>query len=184
MRVPEADTGNTDREYSAFDLARYVLKKCIDEDHPISNLQLQKILYCIQECFLKEKHRRAFSEPIEAWQFGPVVPEVYDEYRIYGGRTIVWMPDAHDNVAWKEEEDKKLIDNIVEEKRKLDPWNMVQETHKEDGAWAKIYDGGKGAYKEISIEMIKKHLLKREKPAVKKGGVRFVLQKIKELLSE
>ena len=71
-------------EYSAFDLARYVLKKCIDEDHPISNLQLQKILYYIQECFLKEKDRKAFSEPIEAWQFGPVIPKVYDEYCIYG----------------------------------------------------------------------------------------------------
>ena len=142
-------------EYSAFDLARYVLKKCIDEDHPISNLQLHKILYYIQKCFLREKKCRAFSEPVEAWQFGPVVPEVYDEYRIYGGRTIVWIPDAHDNVAWKDEKDKKLIDNIVEEKRKLDPWDMVQETHKEGGVWAKIYAGGEGAYHEIPVEMLR-----------------------------
>lgn len=149
-----------DREYSAFDLARYILKKCIDEDHPISNLQLQKILYYIQECFLKEKGRKAFSEPIEAWQFGPVVPEVYDEYRIYGGRTIVWIPDDS-SIVWKDDKDKALIDNIVEEKRKLDPWEMVQETHKEGGAWAKIYDDGRGAYKVIPIETIKEYLQKR-----------------------
>lgn len=172
-----------DREYSAFDLARYILKKCIDDENVISNLQLQKILYCIQECFLREKGHEAFSEPIEAWQFGPVVPEVYDEYRIYGGRTIVWMPDAHDNVAWKDEKDKKLIDNIVEEKRKLDPWDMVQETHKEGGAWAKIYDDGRGAYKVIPIETIKKYLQKQQKSTVNKSKVRFVLQKIKELFS-
>ncbi len=147
-------------EYSAFDLARYVLKKCIDEDHPISNLQLQKILYYIQECFLKEKDRKAFSEPIEAWQFGPVVPKVYDEYRIYGGRTIVWILDAPDNVSI-DKEDKVLIDGIVEEKRNLDPWEMVQETHKEGGAWAKIYDDGRGAYKEIPTEMIRKCPQKR-----------------------
>ena len=83
-------------EYSAFDLARYVLKKCIDEDHPISNLQLQKILYYIQESFLRENNRKAFSEPIEAWQYGPVVPKVYDKYCIYGGKTIVWIPEAPD----------------------------------------------------------------------------------------
>ena len=147
-------------EYSAFDLARYILKKCIDEDHPISNLQLQKILYYIQECFLKEKDRKAFPERIEAWQFGPVIPKVYDEYRIYGGRTIVWILDAPDNVSI-DKEDKVLIDGIVEEKRKLDPWEMVQETHKEGGAWAKIYDKGKGAYKEIPIETIKDYLGKR-----------------------
>lgn len=149
-----------DVKYSAFDLARYVLKKCIDENHPISNLQLQKILYYIQECFLKEKDRKAFPEPIEAWQFGPVVPKVYDEYRIYGGRTIVWILDASDNVSI-DKEDKVLIDGIVEEKRELDPWNMVQETHKEGGAWAKIYDKGRGAYKVIPIETIKDYLRKR-----------------------
>jgi uncharacterized phage-associated protein len=147
-------------EYSAFDLARYVLKKCIDEDHPISNLQLQKILYYIQECFLKEKDRKAFSEPIEAWQFGPVIPKVYDEYCIYGSKTIAWIPDASD-IVLKDEEDKALIDGIVEEKRNLDPWEIVQETHKEGGAWAKIYDKGKGAYKEIPIETIKDYLGKR-----------------------
>jgi uncharacterized phage-associated protein len=148
-------------EYSAFDLARYVLKKCIDEDHYISNVQLQKILYCIQESFLREKHRKAFSEPIEAWQYGPVVPKVYDKYCIYGGRTIVWIPNDPD-IVLKDEKDKALIDKIVEEKREVDPWETVQKTFKEGGAWAKVYDNGKGAYKEIPVKIMKDYLGKRE----------------------
>jgi len=172
-----------DREYSAFDLARYILKKCIDEDHPISNLQLQKILYCIQECFLREKGHEAFPESIEAWQFGPVVPKVYDECRIYGGRTIVWMSEDERNIILKDEKDKALIDGIVEEKRNIDPWDTVQLTKKELGAWAEVYDNGNGAYKEIPIETIKKYLQKQQKSTVNKSKVRFVLQKIKELFS-
>ena len=158
------------------------MKKCIDDENVICNLQLQKILYYIQECFLKEKHRKAFPEPIEAWQYGPVVPKVYDKYCIYGGKTIVWIPEAPD-VGLKDEKDKALIDGIVEEKRNIDPWDTVQLTKKELGAWAEVYDNGNGAYKEIPIETIKKYLQKQQKPTVNKSNVRFVLQKLKELFS-
>lgn len=157
-----------DAKYSAFDLARYILKKCIDENHPISNLQLQKILYCIQECFLKEKDRKAFSEPIEAWQFGPVVPEVYDEYRIYGGRTIVWMPEQ-DRAFCPDEKDKKMIDDIIETKRLIDPWDL---SHFERGVvWRAVYDNGRGAYKEIPVELIKEKYTNHQKDT--RGGLKI-----------
>ena len=34
--------------YSAMDIAKYIIDKCIDDEMPISNLQLQKILYYLQ----------------------------------------------------------------------------------------------------------------------------------------
>lgn len=58
--------------YSALDLSTYIVSKCIKDHSPISNLQLQKILYYIQKEFLKNDDI-AFSDDIEAWQFGPVV---------------------------------------------------------------------------------------------------------------
>lgn len=39
------------------------------EQHPISNLQLQKILYYVQKAFL-QSGGIAFDDDIEAWQFG------------------------------------------------------------------------------------------------------------------
>ena len=148
------------KEYKALDLAKYIVQKCIDDDCPISHLQLQKILYFIQEAFLRNGHP-AFPDPIEAWQFGSVVPIVYNKYRIYGGKTIVWIPDTFKDVSW---EDMELINGIVHEKRKLDPWEMVQETHRDGGAWAETYDEGKGRHKEIPIETIKKFLQKKQIP--------------------
>lgn len=62
--------------YAALSIARYIIDKCTKERYPISNLQLQKILYYIQREFLQQG-MKAFPEEIEAWQFGPVVPEVY-----------------------------------------------------------------------------------------------------------
>lgn len=58
-------------------LAKYIVTKCVRDCCPISNLQLQKILYFIQVDALKTTGEPAFLNNIEAWQFGPVVPEVY-----------------------------------------------------------------------------------------------------------
>ena len=55
---------------------------------PISNLQLQKILYYLQVYFIQHEGIPLFEDEIEAWQFGPVIPEVYYEYCGFGGFEI------------------------------------------------------------------------------------------------
>lgn len=136
--------------YKALELAAYVVNKCIDEHQPITNLQLQKILYYIQRDFL---HRgdTAFNDVIEAWQFGPVVPNVYYYYCGNGAMPIFVSSKG----ATIFDSDKIYIDTIVEEKRQLDPWELVEETHKEGGAWAQIYNNGAGNHQEIPIELIR-----------------------------
>lgn len=82
--------------YSALNIAKYIIDKCTRERYPVSNLQLQKILYYIQREFL-QLGTKAFSEEIEAWQFGPVVPAVYRQYAALAlclsgcGITSSWM---------------------------------------------------------------------------------------------
>ena len=41
--------------YSALELSKYIVTKCINDGKPISNLQLQKILYYIQRDFLNKE---------------------------------------------------------------------------------------------------------------------------------
>lgn len=50
-------------------------------DPTMSNLKLQKLLYFIQASSLIYLGEPAFVDKIEAWQYGPVVPSAYDEYR-------------------------------------------------------------------------------------------------------
>lgn len=136
--------------YRAIDLAKYVVKKCINDKCPISNLQLQKILYYIQRDFLKEKNTPAFNDVIEAWQFGPVVPNVYYEYCSFGSRPISWSLDDYEI----EKNDQNIINPIIEAKRSLKPWDLVAETHNPEGAWFEIYENGKGIHKEIPNQLI------------------------------
>ena len=76
--------------YRAMDLANYIVDKCIKDNVPITNLQLQRILYFIQKDFLK-RGSPAFSDYIEAWEFGPVVPNVYFCFCGFGTMPILFI---------------------------------------------------------------------------------------------
>lgn len=134
--------------YSAMQIAHYIINKCTIEGCPISNLQLQKILYYIQRSFLKVG-MCAFSDNIEAWQFGPVVREVYNNYCGFGAAKIRLIYDVN-----LREDFQRIIDPIVEEKRRLNPWDLVEDTHHPDKAWAVIYKEGMGNHRVIPNNLI------------------------------
>lgn len=136
--------------YSAVELSKYIVTKCIRDGHPISNLQLQKILYYVQKAYL-DNNSRAFIDEIEAWQFGPVVPSAYYRFSGFGAMpiTLSYLDASIDPV------DQQIIDPIVEEKRSKDPWDLVEDTHKPNGAWSQIYKNGVGNHTVIPVTLIK-----------------------------
>lgn len=136
--------------YSAVELSKYIVTKCVHDECPISNLQLQKILYYIQKEYLA-KNSQVFFEDIEAWQFGPVVPEAYYRFCGFGAMPITL---TYDNVVI-DVADKCIIDPIVESKRAMNPWDLVDDTHKPNGAWSQIYQNGRGNHKIIPVSLIK-----------------------------
>lgn len=133
---------------TALDLAHYIITKCTNEGTPISNLQLQKILYFIQKGFL-QNGKQAFWDNIEAWQFGPVVPSVYFEFCGFGA-TPIFM--TFPNTITPPEQ--QFIDKIINENRSYNPWMLVEKTHKTGGAWDTIYQGGRGNRRIIPQELI------------------------------
>lgn len=124
--------------------------RCIKDNVPITNLQLQRILYFVQKDFLK-RGSPAFSDEIEAWRCGPVVPNIYFHFCGFGAMPISMSRDAVPNLSI----DKNIIDNIVNTKRSLTPWEAVKEIHKTTGAWSKVYDNGKGRQCIIPANLIK-----------------------------
>ncbi len=138
--------------YQAVELSKYIVTKCAREDCPISNLQLQKILYFIQKAYLKQGSQ-AFADETEAWQFGPVVPNVYYYFSGYGAMPI-WDDYDYSGLSLTAK-DHGIIDPIVEEKRQLAPWDLVNETHKLGGAWDHVYRSGLGNRCIIPTNLIK-----------------------------
>lgn len=73
----------------ANDIAKYFVS-LVDEDtgDSISNLKLQKLLYYAQGANLAVYDAPLFPEAIKAWAHGPVVPQVYHDYKRYGAGPI------------------------------------------------------------------------------------------------
>lgn len=138
--------------YEVVNLSEYIITKCIKENHLINSMQLQYILYYIQKAFLIEKGKLAFSDDIRVKAWGPAILSVYDRYCGYGTMPIFISPAKYNIV----EEDKQLIDSIVESKRVLSPCDLVEELRKKDKVWKQIHKKGSGLLnKKIPVSLLK-----------------------------
>ena len=136
--------------YNAMEIANFIIDMCYHEKKPVSNLQLQKILFFAWVDYYKETGRALFGDPIRAWQFGPVVPEVYYEYCAYGGRPINIRCEV-DII----EEVKSKVYSIVMRYIDVPVSILVERTHRKNSAWDRIYQGGSGNRKVIPFNLIK-----------------------------
>lgn len=144
--------------YNAVDVAGYIVGRCANSGRPVTNLQLQKILYYVQINFLRAFDKYAFEDDILAWRHGPAVKEVYDKYSVWGRHEIV--PRAVQ--AAKEtflEKDRELIDRVTDACLLLDPWELVERSHKVGGPWQQSFDGNldKVIPKEVMRKYAKEH---------------------------
>ena len=122
--------------YSAEIIAKYIIMRCNKLNKTISNLKLQKILYFVQAEFLVARNVPCFSNTIEAWDFGPVVPDVYHRYKVYGSANIPF--NNQDEEFPFSDEEKALIDGIVDECAKYPASVLVEITHRQ-APWRDAY---------------------------------------------
>jgi uncharacterized phage-associated protein len=139
--------------HDAKDIAKYVISKCTTENDPISDLQLQKILYFIQVNFYRQFNIPAFQNKIVAKQYGPVVLDVYQEYKNYGATPIVLLYSGIENIFPNQE--KKVVDWVIEVCRKMNPWDLVSISHEQGGPWDQTPSEG-----EILPELIRDYALR------------------------
>lgn len=131
------------RSYTAMQIARYFLAKT-DEDvgDLISNLKLQKLCYYAQGVGLAARSEPMFSEPIEAWLHGPVVPSLYREFREYGSNAIPPVSDL--NLGEYTEADRMVLDDVFDYYGQYSAWRLREMTHIEP-TWKNAYDSGPNA---------------------------------------
>ena len=121
--------------YDVLEVCRHVINYSNEQDYGISNLKLQKVLYLIQAYFLIDKTKNAscFDDKIESWDFGPVIPCAYNEYKQYANGDIPTIESYY------------LFDTDTD---------LVSLTHKQS-PWINSYVPNQN--NEISIDAIKRY---------------------------
>lgn len=134
---------------SALDLAKYVVTKCVKDSMPITNYRLQMVLYLIQLAMMRETGDFAFCDDIEAWSFGPVVPDVYYSMCSSGALPIL---DSFKRVIEPQGRAKAIVDRVIEDTQSLPSYELFKEISGEESPWEITYD--KGNKEIISLSMM------------------------------
>ncbi len=141
----------------AIDVANFLL--FLKEHDPrrleISNLKLQKLLYYCQGYHLAFTEEPLFEEPIEAWKYGPVVRDIYQQFKIYGDL------DIRIKVDWShlelDDDQMKIVGLVWTKYGEISAGTLVDMTHSETPWLNAMYFSPN---KEISITSIGKYFKK------------------------
>lgn len=145
--------------YRALQIANYIIQIALNTGEKITNLHLQKILYYLQVNELVTTGSPLFNDDMEKWRLGPVVPNVYHEYKGSGSqpiseieREIIFDHDKMEvqfidfNENHIEFEDRERFYPLIMKLLNENAFTLVDKTH-EHNPWKsveqRIYNGEK-----------------------------------------
>lgn len=139
----------------AMDVARHLIGVGYDATVPdesvlVCPLRLQKLLYYCQGWSLALLGRPLFAEPIEAWEHGPVVRDVYDRFR--GGRDGITPDRAGPSAGLLSATEAALVETVWREYAGCTPRQLVDMTHDEP-AWKEA----RGSAASLSHDTMRAH---------------------------
>lgn len=122
-------------QYTVDQVADTLIYLSRERNIDITNLKLQKLLYYAQAWNLVFTGKPLFSEEIEAWVHGPVVPKVFRRFKEYRWNTI----DANVTPV---EDDALLahLGQVLDTYGKFGASQLERLTHQE-GPWQKARKG-------------------------------------------
>lgn len=119
--------------YDALDIANYIVEYQLEKNKPVTNLKLQKLLYYVQAASLVENNKPMFKEKINAWQYGPVVEDVYSIFRSYINKPITSLASSlldFADILFPDKSEEEIRQRLIEElngKIELEDRNLIEE---------------------------------------------------------
>lgn len=140
----------------AIDVARFFINivNSLPTNDLMTNLRVNKLLYFAQGECLKRLGHPLFTEDIEAWTKGPVVPSVYSRYKVFG-REPIKENTQYDKDAFSEEEKDVLFD-VASYYGQISSSALVEISHQCGSPWEHVYDPTKRHVK-INVDSMRQY---------------------------
>jgi uncharacterized phage-associated protein len=136
--------------YPAIVIANEIIKLAKAEGIPVTPMKLQKILYLANGISYKRKNNKLINERFEAWDYGPVVRNVYSIYRDFKGKSITEPIDefvytngfsfALASSFEVDNEDLRIIKEGWDNSKNLDAFTLSAWSHNKNSPWDKAYN--------------------------------------------
>jgi uncharacterized phage-associated protein len=130
-------------KYTARDIAEYFL--CLADNESgdyMSNLKIQKLVYYAQGLNLAATGKPLFDDDIVAWVHGPVVVDLYHQYKENGSAPIEPTPDYP--LPKFTRSTKQFLDEVYRSLGQYSAWKLREMTHQES-PWINADNKGSGS---------------------------------------
>jgi uncharacterized phage-associated protein len=152
--------------YDARQIANWFIDRATREGRPLSIMSLLKLAYIAHGWWLEMRNRPLFANRIEAWERGPVVPDIYNTFRPQGV-----VPKALDPrfPPPADADADQFLEQIYQIYGHMSPFRLSELTHMPGGPWETARKWG-GWYAEIPNDLIRSHYInKRQQGAAAHG---------------
>ena len=85
---------------SASVVCNNILTRAFQENIPVSPMKLQKLMYFVSCEYVKATGKDLLSENFGVWQYGPVLPSLYDEFKSFHDQPITKYATDADGVPY------------------------------------------------------------------------------------
>lgn len=147
--------------YDARQIANWFVQRAARDSRELSIMSLLKLTYISHGWHLEMHGRPLFLNKIEAWQHGPVIPEIYHAFRgqgimikrparIVGGKDAIAPQDEH------------LLEQVYDIYGHISPFKLSDMTHEAGGPWD-LARKATGWYAPITDDLIRAHYVAKRK---------------------
>lgn len=135
--------------YSALAIASKFISLGIQNSQPISPMKLQKMVYFAHGLHLARYGKPLINENIQAWEYGPVIPVLYHQFKKWGNNPITENPKIGMLVGNRFISGLDHFDDDAEQTIRL-AWDVTKGisapqlstwSHAEGSPWSKTFEG-------------------------------------------
>ena len=139
--------------YSARIIADWFLARGAEEGEYFTQMKLQKLVYIAHGWTLALADKPLINEKIEAWQWGPVIRELYVDFVNYGASPIYLVPDKPPLLP----DDSDLLEEVWGVYKIFTAGELSAMTHAPNTPWSDTYTPNQK--RTIRQSLIKQHYL-------------------------
>ena len=131
-------------------LADHIVAVAQKNSLPVTNLQLQKIMYFLLKIAKKnellsfDELKRIYDEKFQVWQYGPVIPEEYIRFKKFASESIIG--------DYEETEQFNFFNDYILELLKVNVFTLVELSH-QVSFWIANKDKIHGFRSTVSYEL-------------------------------
>ena len=141
--------------YNCFDIAKKFIELSKKDSSEMTPMKLLKLTYIAHGYYLAFTDKPLFSNNVEAWKYGPVIPDLYHIVKRtdFSENDFNFIEMFSDSKLSKG--DDKFIESVWNAYKKFDGGQLSSKTHEEGTPWAKTYNGQFST--KIDNELIKEY---------------------------